>query len=242
MEKLNTQQAVIKLGKEFVNKLGLDPGVDTFGRWMCHYIAEQMLKAENSEGTEKEVAEKNCYETILKFWQHRWQLPSGLRPFESFETIFSLIERLNPEKHRNFYYHQIPSRENRSVQLNDKQSQWIKFAEDIDKAARICIELAIDKCTEEAKENETENWLQYGQKVESGIDIEIVQSLSDLDLSSFLDEYEEEDLAAKRNTDEVMAKYDVEKIKSRIQHIEQLSKMNSTVLKELRSTLKKIDR
>lgn len=121
MEKLDTQQAAIELGKQFVNQHGLNSGVDTFGRWMCHYIAEQMVKADNSVGAEKELAEKACFETILKFWQHRWQLPSGIRPFESFDTILSVIERLDPERHRNFYYHQIPSREDTSIQRNAEQ-------------------------------------------------------------------------------------------------------------------------
>ena len=241
MEKLDTRQAAIKLGKQFVDQLGLNPGVDTFGRWMCHYIAEQMVKAEKSVGAEKELAEKNCFETILRFWQHRWQLPSGLRPFESFETIFSVIEQLDPGRHRNFYYHQIPPREDSSVQLNDKQSKWIKFAEDIDKAARVCIELAIDKCTEEAKDSDTENWLLYGSKVETGLDVQIIGGLTELELSSFLDEYEDDDESLKKSKADVIDKYDIAKIKSRIEHIENLSKMTDTVLNELKSALAKIE-
>ncbi|MFP5082010.1 hypothetical protein [Pedobacter sp. JCM 36344] len=108
MGKSNLPEAVRSLGQQFVNQLGLDPGVDTFGRWMCHYIAEQMAKAEHAAGREKEDAEEKCFDTILRFWQHRWQLPSGLRPFGSFERIFSLLESIDPERHRNFYYHQIP--------------------------------------------------------------------------------------------------------------------------------------
>lgn len=240
MEKLDTQQAAIKLGKQFVDQLGLDPGVDTFGRWMCHFIAEQMVKAEKSVGTEKELAEKICFETILKFWQHRWQLPSGLRPFESFETILSVIEKLDPERDRNFYYHQIPSREDSYFQLNDEQRKWIKFAEDIDKSARVCIALAIEKCTEEAKTGETEKWLKYGNNVQSGIDVQIIGDLTDLELSSLLDEYEENDNSSKSTKDEVLDKYEIAKIKSRIEHIENLSKMNSVILKELKSRLKEI--
>lgn len=242
MEKLDTQQAAIELGKQFVSQYGLDPGVDTFGRWMCHYIAEQMAKADNSVGAEKELAEKVCFETILKFWQHRWQIPSGIRPFESFETILSVIERLDPERQRNFYYHQVPSHEDSSIQCNAEQRKWIKFAEDIDKAARVCIELAIEKCTEEAKDDETENWLKYGSKVESGIDIQIIGGLTDLDFSSLLDDKQEEDDLLTSNKDHVLNKYDLAKIKSRIEHIENLSKMNSIILKELKARLKKIEK
>lgn len=242
MEKLDIQQAAIELGKQFVNQHGLDPGVDTFGRWMCHYISEQMVKADNSIGADKELAEKICFETILKFWQHRWQLPTGLRPFESFETILSVLERLDPERHRNYYYHQIPSREDSSIQRNSEQEKWIKFAEDIDKAARICIELAIEKCAEEAKDDETENWLKYGRKIESGIDIQIVGGLSDLDFSSFLDEKPEGNDLLTSNEVKELNKYEVEIIKSRIEHIENLSKMNNIILKELKSRLRNIEK
>ncbi|WP_333888134.1 hypothetical protein [Sphingobacterium siyangense] len=241
MEKLDIQQAAIELGKQFVKQNGLEPGVDTFGRWMCHYIAEQMVKADNSVGSEKELAEKVCFETILKFWQHRWQLPSGLRPFESFEKILSVLERLDPEKPRNFYYHQIPSREDSSIERNPVQEKWIKFAEDIDKAARVCLEVVIEKCAEEAKDEDTDYWLKYGRKIESGIDIQIIDGLTDLDFSSLLDDKHDDDLL-KSNQDKELIKYEVALIKSRIEHIENLSKMNSIILKELKSRLKKIER
>lgn len=241
MEKLDTQQAAIELGKQLVKQNGLEPGVDTFGRWMCHYIAEQMVKADNSVGTEKELAEKVCFETILKFWQHRWQLPSALRPFESFEKILSVLERLAPEKPRNFYYHQIPSREDSSIQRNPVQEKWLKFAEDIDKAARVCLEVVIEKCAEEAKDKDTDYWLKYGRKIESGIDIQIIDGLTDLDISSFLNDKEDDDLL-KSNQDKELIKYEVAIIKSRIEHIENLSKMNSIILKELKSRLKQIEK
>lgn len=241
MEKLDIQKAAIELGKQLVKQNGLEPGVDTFGRWMCHYIAEQMVKADNSVGAEKELAEKVCFETILKFWQHRWQLPSGLRPFESFEKILSVLERLDPKKPRNFYYHQIPSREDSSIERNPVQEKWIKFAEDIDKAARVCLEVVIEKCAEEAKDEETEYWLKYGRKIESGIDIQIIDELTDLDISSFLDDKQDDDLL-KSNQDKELIKYEVAVIKSRIEHIENLSKMNTIILKELKSRLKKIEK
>lgn len=43
----------MNLGKALVKELNLDPGVDTTARWMAHYIAEQIERAENSTGAEK---------------------------------------------------------------------------------------------------------------------------------------------------------------------------------------------
>lgn len=230
-------EAVRNLGQQFVSQLGLDPGVDTFGRWMCHYIAEQMVKVKYAKGKEKEDAEEKCFDIILRFWQHRWQLPSGLRPFGNFEPILLLLERLDPDHRRNFYYHQIPHDEDDVLSLNDEQLKWVKFAQQVDKAARVLIELAIEKCTDESKDSETKNWLKHGAAIESGVDTEIIGKLTDYDLSSLI-----EDMDARKSTDEVYEKYDAEKIKTRILHLEQFSKMNSLVLKELKSKLKEIEK
>ena len=44
-----------------MKELKLEPGVDTFSRWMSHYLAEKISVAEQSEGGEKEAAEKECF-------------------------------------------------------------------------------------------------------------------------------------------------------------------------------------
>lgn len=241
MEKLNMQEAILLLGKQLVNKLGLEQGTDTLGRWMCHYIAEQMVKAENSQGEIKDATQQKCFDAILQLWQHRWQLPSGQRPFENFERILFLIEGLDPETRRNFYYHQLPERNDLAVPIDDEQAKWIKFAESVDKSARVCIEFAIDKCTELAKDSETEKWLKYGSLAESGLDSQAIAKLTDVDLNSFLDAYENDDEVSQETTEQVNRKYTVEKINLRIQHLEQLSKANNTIIKGLNEKLKKIN-
>ena len=67
MEHLEQQKKAINLGKLLVNELGLESSNDTLSRWMAHYISEKMLLAEKlPEGEEKNKAEKDCFETILK--------------------------------------------------------------------------------------------------------------------------------------------------------------------------------
>lgn len=53
MEDSEIQKRTMNLGKALVKELNLDPGVDTTARWMAHYIAEQIERAENSTGAEK---------------------------------------------------------------------------------------------------------------------------------------------------------------------------------------------
>ena len=83
MEDSGLQTKVINLGKLLVKELGLETSNDTLSRWMAHYIAEKIAKSESLPlGKEKDDAEKDCLETILKVWERRWLLPSGKRPLE----------------------------------------------------------------------------------------------------------------------------------------------------------------
>lgn len=91
------QAKVIHLSKALVEKLKLEPGVDTLSRWMAHYIAELIAALENADDINKPQVQQKCFETILTLWQNRSSLPSGHRPFENFEPILKTLDALNPE-------------------------------------------------------------------------------------------------------------------------------------------------
>ncbi len=85
MENLELQEKVLKLGKLFVKELKLKPDVDTFSRWMAHYIVERMTVAKQAlSDDDKKETEKECFETILALWKYRWLLPSRKRLLEEF--------------------------------------------------------------------------------------------------------------------------------------------------------------
>ena len=87
-------EKVINLGKQLVESLATERGgdVDMLSRWMSHYVAEQIVAAENATDATKAEAEERCFRTILSLWEHRSTLPNGRRPFESFEPIFESLE------------------------------------------------------------------------------------------------------------------------------------------------------
>lgn len=59
MENSELQEQIINLGKLLVQELKLDPGSDTFSKWMAHYIAEKMKTAEQAMyDQDKKEAEK----------------------------------------------------------------------------------------------------------------------------------------------------------------------------------------
>lgn len=239
MENSEVQQAVFKMGELLVNKLGPEPSVDTLGRWMAHYIAEQMMKATNLEGIDKENAEKACFDNILNLWQHRWSLPSGTRPFEDFEPILRLIEKLNPERERTFYYHQLPNN-GRDRQNNENTNEWIKAAEQIDKAARICIAYALDQLATGAKTEETEQWLKNSNSLASEADTQIIQKL--VNNNCIIPEASDDLEFTPAAISDFSNHYEYEMVQSRIEHLEEFSLLSEKMLSRLKIKLEDLSK
>src|ERR1035437_2727734 len=155
MESLETQQKAIELGKQLVIELRHEPEVDTLSRWMVHYIAEQITLAETASGNEKAAAEERCFQTIVSLWDHRTALPSGRRPFESFEPILRALASLDPEERRP-YYHQIARPDKRSGEGEPDPTQaLVDFIFAVDSSARILIQAAVDEAVEKATSEQT---------------------------------------------------------------------------------------
>ena len=125
MELLETQCQVLNLGKQLVKELSLDPGVDTFSRWIAHYIAEQITLSEKAQGEEKKEIDKRCFESILQLWVHHASYAGDRRPFESFEPVFNALYRLDPEKAHPYHRVLFGSQEKSSDELdiNEKATQ-----------------------------------------------------------------------------------------------------------------------
>jgi hypothetical protein len=164
MEHLEMQERVINLGKALVQELGLEPSVDTLARWMAHYIAEQIVTAENSTGDAKIKAQQQCFETILTLWQHRSALPDGHRPFENFEPIFRALERLDPDNPRPFYYRHETDDE---LELTEVK-QWIDLAIRTDNAAKVLINFAFTQAAQNATDDKTISWLNNSANLTHG--------------------------------------------------------------------------
>jgi hypothetical protein len=70
------------LGQRIVEELGLAEGVDTLGRWMSHYLAEQIERANAApDGAEGDAARRECVDLILRLWErrHHWPLSAPLK-------------------------------------------------------------------------------------------------------------------------------------------------------------------
>ena len=145
---------VIALGKKIEQELGIEDDVDTLGRWMIHYIAELVDRAENSSDEHQEAIHRECAEFIIKLWTHRSSLSVKRYPLESFNKVMAALIRLRDE--RPYYFRGIDKEE--KPEISDDVQHWLKIAEEVDKVACDLVELCIEKATVCAAEDE-KKWL-----------------------------------------------------------------------------------
>lgn len=152
MENLETQERVINLGKILLSSLK-ENEPDEISAWMINYLAEKIVEAENGNTRAKE----NCVNVILQLWENRSLFPSGTRPFENFEPIFSALESLSPETASPRYFNSFSEFED-----NDEKSDshsWIELAMNLDSTARTIITFMFERAIDDAKDEKTLSFL-----------------------------------------------------------------------------------
>ncbi len=214
----------MNLGKALVRELNLDPGVDTTARWMAHYIAEQIEIAEHSSSIQKQEAEKRCFETILRLWNHRSAFPGGTRPLESFDPILRTLKRLDPENDRHFFFE---NRKESTDSVPEEVQKWLDVADGIDEAVRVWLKYVFEQAALAATDDSTIEWLENSVAIQESDHFSIIiqELYSDLDDIGVVRQEEDE---KQRKT-----------IISRIKKLEAFSKFNQLLLTEYRNELKK---
>lgn len=168
MDSSKIQRQVISLGNLLVEELKRENEYpDTLSRWMAHYIAEQLTAAESTTAAERTAAQERCFQTILALWKHRSSMPSGHRPFESFEPILRALERLDPEASQPFYYHFKDPRE--STLEPGSVRDLMEFVVNVDRVARILIDVALEQAIEKAADERTKALLNEAVSAESDV-------------------------------------------------------------------------
>ena len=170
MGPLKRSKSVISLGKRLVEELGLEPSVDTLGRWMAHYIAELIKAVEEADNSkERRKNQEKCYQTILKLWEHRSSLPDGARPLSSIEGVLKAIKSLRGEK--------TPWLVLSAEQVGKIGGRWMEFAKTVqEKGLRICRIAALTAIAEGAFDKE-KRWVREQGKMLSKEEREIIELL-----------------------------------------------------------------
>lgn len=171
---------ILELGRKLVAELGLDNSVDTLGRWMAHYIAELISKAEESSGEAKVVAENACFAAVLSLWQHRAELPNGTRPFEELEPVLRTIESLEPEREIYRYHRSARPQANEEVDTPEQQ-KWLDLAEGLDYSAKLLIGYCLSEAANAALDK-SKKWVGIAEVLGDNSASEIaIQFLLDID-------------------------------------------------------------
>ena len=169
--------SVLALGQKLIDELGLDQSVDTLGRWMAHYIAENMEAAESATGEARDRKMSECSDAILKLWAHRSELPDGRRPFEEFGQIFRVLQSLDTDDPTPRYFRQTRSAVKQDDE-DDTTKRWLNIASGIDDAARVLIRYCVGTAAQEAVEK-SRDWVALAEAIaeEKEIDIRMVRAI-----------------------------------------------------------------
>jgi hypothetical protein len=230
MESSEIQKRIIKLGNTLVKELSLKSHADTISRWMAYYIAEQMAIAKKAKGEAKIIAERQCFEAILKLWEHRSRLPAGIRPFESFDPIFRALERFDLENEQPYFYQgQDSSKKEKSGKKSDGVEEWLSIARGIDQAARIWLEYVFHQAALSAMDKKTISWLESAVSGSNRDEVSIIVRLVEAGAQD-IDETNEQEQKAKR-----------EKLKSRIQKLAAFNEFSKLLLASYITELKAME-
>jgi hypothetical protein len=152
---------ILALGGKLVEELGLEPSVDTLGRWMAHYVADLIAKAESATGEEKRLAEKKCFDAILALWKHRAELPNGKRPFEDLEPVVRAIESLDPDDDTPRYFR--PARPPKGEGEKKAEAEtWLDMVSGLDYSAKILIGYCLAEAAHAAADKSKE-WVKLAE-------------------------------------------------------------------------------
>ena len=162
MDNSERSNAILELGRKLVHELQLEQTNDTLGRWMAHYIAELITKADNADSKGKKQVQKECFDTILKLWEHRHEMPDGKRPFEDLEPIIRAIGNLDPDGGTYRYFRSAQS--SRTMDKENPQTVlWLELSDDIDHSAKLLIRHCLKLAAQTAVDN-SEEWVTLAEK------------------------------------------------------------------------------
>ncbi|MDL2311897.1 hypothetical protein LJC68_03355 [Bacteroidales bacterium OttesenSCG-928-B11] len=168
MEKSNRQAEILILGKKIIKELSNedDDRLALLEKWMGHYIAELIDKAENAK-TEKErtAFQKECFDTILKLWDKRSTLSIESLPLGRIKIAIDILNEIQRQKNiwEQMRFANPTSWESLAVKIHDAQMD----------AIRICIQAAI---AENAMEQE-KVWVNEYSETLSSEEKEIIEKL-----------------------------------------------------------------
>ncbi|WP_159389518.1 AVAST type 3 anti-phage proein Avs3b [Pseudomonas sp. S34] len=157
--------AMLALGEKLVAELKLVESTDTLARWMAHYVAELLVRAEHAPLPKREKAQELCACAILDLWAHARTFPAKRKAFESIDRVIETIESLHPDGEPHYRNNLWRALDARADSGDSEVEELMTTALGIDAAARNLIHhvLAHASC---AAGRDSAEWLELAQQLE----------------------------------------------------------------------------
>lgn len=162
--------------------------MDTLGRWMAHHVADLIAEAERTNGEEKNVAEKKCFDAVLALWKHRAELPNGKRPFEDLEPVVRAIESLDPDDDTPRYFRSARPPKGEGEKKSEADT-WLDMASGLDYSAKVLIGYCLGEAARSAVDKSKE-WVKRAEAAgaEDGVPEIVIRFVSSsVDLGKKID-------------------------------------------------------
>ena len=208
----------MSLGNLLLKEFSSGPYVDTISRWMVFYIAEQIKLSNKSNGKKKIEAEKRCFDMILKLWKHRSYYPNSNRPFEKFDIIFKVLERLDPDNKRPYYFSDNLLSDPPKYR-SEELTQWLNLALGIDEAVRVWMEFIFNQATKGITDSKSIEWLKYSNLI-----------FDEMDDTTIINIILEDDIISGNSSNKDLVKEKQKLLKSRISKLKKYVKFNKDLL------------
>ena len=151
---------MLELGKLLASEL---EQTDTLGRWMAHYLAEQMAGLKPKTGSERTLAEAEVAALILRLWALRRQIPGGRLPLAEVDEVEAAIVRLAPGR-RPWAYFGAFSADTEPSAGETETSTTLRAALLVDRLAGDLVHGLIGCAAELAEEDEAD-WIKQAETI-----------------------------------------------------------------------------
>lgn len=156
---------MLALGERLVAELKLVDSMNTLARWMAHYIAELIVRAEQAAPAQQREAQEECARAIMDLWALARAFPVERGMFDSVDRIIEVIESLHPDAGPYYRNDRWRALEARASGEGSEIDELLKTALGIDGIARSLIHHVLTLAARVAG-RESAEWLEFAQDLE----------------------------------------------------------------------------
>ncbi|MFE7891140.1 hypothetical protein [Streptomyces sp. NPDC057412] len=154
-------ERTLELGKEIAASL---PDHDVLGRWMAHHIGDLITHAETASDAEADDVRRETATAVLALWNHRAALPISRPPLDTFEPVFTALERLSEPQAPWDFYRMFP-RGSEPSEEDLVAAPLLRMALNLEEIVRRVVRTIVTVAAREASDREAK-WLRLSDHVE----------------------------------------------------------------------------